>query len=142
MKKEKVIVLLFTFGTGIIFFLRYLFILTTTFEERIAGGIHEPTRILYISYEKGTLRVFISPYNESTESQKTWGFIFQDHIPQVKMEIKDRKFPFLFMWYIGPLYIYIPRALIYILGENIYAVRLPLLLSFLMFVYIYIRIFL
>lgn len=137
MKRERRSVLLFTIGAGIIFFIRYLFIVTTNFEERLTGGIHEPTRVQHISYEKDTLYIFVAPHNEYPENQRGWIFIFQNSLPHVKIEIKDDKFPFLFTWFIGPLYIYIPRALIFIFGENIYAVRLPLLLSFLMFVYIY-----
>lgn len=115
----------YVFLVGLIFFWRYLFVVTVMVEERAAGWIYEPKRLQTSIIEK-EFAPFTLIFSGST-------------YPFLKVKYKEKTFPVLFYPYVNLLYIYIPRMFLKIFGENILSLRVPILISLLLFLYLYIR---
>jgi hypothetical protein len=140
MRKKLVIILL----AGLIFYIRYLFLITVMAEERTP--IYEPLRVVGAKMEGGVLKpLYIPSRNEEFLKEKKIGpFVFlirtypRDPHPVVKMRIGKKGYPFLYLPYVGPIQlIYTPRIYLSIFGRNIYSLRSLFFLTFILFLFFY-----
>lgn len=129
-----------------IFFFRYLFLVCVMDEERAAGELSEPNRVLDINASGGKIQPYIVPKKEDLTTKKIGPITFvlqPDYFYPVYfvsgVKIKDSIYPLLFYKYTGPLYIYIPRLFKKVFGENIYSVRTLAFLSFVLFMLVYLK---
>jgi hypothetical protein len=108
------------------------------YEERAAGWLYDPPRVLNITYEKDKIN-----YTSLTEVSKKMGpFILHfkgGSYPFLRLKYKEKTIFLLFSPFFALLYGYIPRGFIEVFGENLFAVRLPILLTFMSLLYFYIR---
>lgn len=118
---------------------RYLFVPTVMVEERVAGWMSEPVRVAEIVQKEGEgIEFHTLPVKEKRAG--SLNFIFKGrNYPFLQIAHKEKRFPFLFAPYVGPLYIYIPRFFLKTIGENIFAVRIPGLLTFFLFLVCYLK---
>jgi hypothetical protein len=137
MKKKMFIIFL----TGLIFYVRYLFLITVMGEERVV--VNEPLRVVGAKIENGELKPVYIPSNEEN-FKKIGPFEFlirsgiKDPHPVVKVRFKNKEYPFLYLPYIGPLQaLIIPKIWYKTAGTTLYSFRLLFLFTFLIFVYIY-----
>jgi len=136
--KRYLIIFGFVIVASSIFFWKYLFLFTVMVEERAAGWIYEPNDVLKIFEENGEIK-YSGPSIERKEIG-AFSFIFYRRIyPFLKVQYKNHTLPLLFSPYVGPLYIYIPSAFIKIFGKNIFSLRLPCLITFAVFLFLYIK---
>ncbi len=142
MKKWAVILFI-----GLIFYLRFAFLITVMAEERTLGGFYEPVRVVGVKMdETGNPRPIIIPSeNEEFSKEKKIGPILfhirtsiKDPHPVVKLKIFEREFQLLHLSYVGVLpFTYIPKIYIEIFGKSIYSVRSFFLFILLIFLTIY-----
>jgi len=143
MRKRLFVVLLL----GLIFYVRFAFLITVMAEERTFGGFYEPLRVIAAKIDmNGKLHpVLIPSRNEEFLKKKRFGpivFLIRTNLVEphsiVKMKIGEKEFPFLYLPYIGPLTgIYIPKLYMKIFGRSIYSLRSFLLAIFLFFMFLY-----
>jgi hypothetical protein len=138
---------LFTlFLMGLIFYVRFAFLITVMAEERTAGGFYEPLRVVGAKIENNRfLPIIIPSENEIfSEEKRIFGLLFhirkdiRDPHPFIKLKIVEKEFPFLYLPYTGVLpAIYIPKIYMKIFGTSLYSLRSGILVIFLLFLFVY-----
>jgi hypothetical protein len=138
MKRFMVIIVI-----GLIFGIRYLFLMTVMAEERTIGGFYEPLKVVDINMDasgnpfllyESFIRKKIGPFELLTNSNE------EDSYPKIKLKLGNKEYILLFADYVGPiLQIYIPEIYMKIFGRSIYSIRSILFFIFLFFLFFYMK---
>jgi len=133
---------------GIIFifsfyFTRFLFILAVFNEEKLIYSFETPKMITGITEDKDEIKLLSQRAEEISKKVGAFYFYFvRSHPhPEIRIKWKDRNLPFMISPYTGPLYLYIPKILMTIFGENIYSLRIVCFITFAIFVFLYTKLF-
>jgi hypothetical protein len=138
MKRFMVIIVI-----GLIFGIRYLFLMTVMAEERTIGGFYEPLKVVDINMDasgnpfllyESFIKKKIGPFELLTNSNE------EDSYPKIKLKLGNKEYILLFADYVGPiLQIYIPQIYMKIFGRSIYSIRSILFFIFLFFLFFYMK---
>ncbi len=135
--------ILFLLIAGVIFFTRYLFLITVMAEERTTGDFYEPLKIVDIKKDPSGKLI---PLYEEFKTKRIGPFELvvnsseKDSYPKMKIEVGNKQYVVLFANYVGPiLQVYIPGIYMKIFGKNIYPIRSILLIIFFFFLFFYIK---
>lgn len=123
---------------GLLFWWRFLFLLTPIEEEVTGGGLVEAKVGNVVQEADGKITFSLSTCKKEVKIGKISVLFYPyPRWPMVRIKHEDKEFPILCYPYNGFLYTFIPFIFLEIFGKNIYSLKLLLLVLFIIFLWLY-----